>query len=556
MRIVVRLAGPAHNFLSDGAHSCRLHTGAAAGAASSSEAEFGPHAASWEWLALGPKHGAPDTVPNAMPNAMPSAMPHTTMVNAVPRAMSTFMPSAMSHSMPRAVATALPQPMAALCEEPPRRKRLREAEEPAAPRAVGGGGESLSGCVPQEALEVTAVPCPGAPLSLAYSSAYSGCSSHSGAPPPAPGQAEAITSVFELEPAIRSHSVGQAEATRAAASDSAQDDWLRYLLPTMQLESLLEERSTLFANDEGCSSGSADDGRGSTASASVSNVSTSRQSFTYDATDVGQPHQSPVADECSPRHQSPVAEGTRATNILEVGALEVSDRLFARGETLKAGGSSMWTVVSDARLKHVVASFDLGQSELVALQPKIFQYNGKAGTVNDGRSYVGLIAQEVHRRSLTPRSLTHRSRSSRPSLSALPSPLCPSLPAPLCPSPVLHSALFPSFSALCLLPSALPRAALCPLRATWRALLAHATLDAVGALAAPGTGAIGCLLSRARARAHASRGRRDDRDIHARSVVPALPMHQHPETARAANRGALGVRAPHRRVRARRADWG
>ena len=38
-------------------------------------------------------------------------------------------------------------------------------------------------------------------------------------------------------------------------------------------------------------------------------------------------------------------------------------------ETLKAGGSAMWTVVSDQRLKEVVATFDLGAGELLKLSP-------------------------------------------------------------------------------------------------------------------------------------------------------------------------------------------
>ena len=44
---------------------------------------------------------------------------------------------------------------------------------------------------------------------------------------------------------------------------------------------------------------------------------------------------------------------------------------MAHGETLKAGGSSQWTVVSDARLKDVVASFDLGAGVLAQLRPKV-----------------------------------------------------------------------------------------------------------------------------------------------------------------------------------------
>ena len=74
--------------------------------------------------------------------------------------------------------------------------------------------------------------------------------------------------------------------------------------------------------------------------------------------------------------------------------LDVAGTLLACGETLKASGSSQWTVMSDARLKDVVATFDLGVGELVQLRPKVFKY--KDGVTDDPeREYVGLIAQEV-----------------------------------------------------------------------------------------------------------------------------------------------------------------
>ena len=76
--------------------------------------------------------------------------------------------------------------------------------------------------------------------------------------------------------------------------------------------------------------------------------------------------------------------------------MQVSQRLFAHGETLKAGGSSQWTVVSDARLKDVVATFDLGAGELARLQPRVFRYkDGLAMGADPDKLYVGLLAQEV-----------------------------------------------------------------------------------------------------------------------------------------------------------------
>ena len=84
-------------------------------------------------------------------------------------------------------------------------------------------------------------------------------------------------------------------------------------------------------------------------------------------------------------------------SAVSVESLGVSGRLFAHGETLKAGGSSQWTVVSDARLKDVVATFDLGAGEVLKLRPKVFKYKEglSVGGGDAGREYVGLLAQEV-----------------------------------------------------------------------------------------------------------------------------------------------------------------
>ena len=82
-------------------------------------------------------------------------------------------------------------------------------------------------------------------------------------------------------------------------------------------------------------------------------------------------------------------------SAVELGALSVSGTLFAAGQTLKAGRSTMWTVVSDARLKEVRGDFPLGVDELMRLRPRVFRYNGLGGTVADGRDIAGLVAQEV-----------------------------------------------------------------------------------------------------------------------------------------------------------------
>lgn len=79
--------------------------------------------------------------------------------------------------------------------------------------------------------------------------------------------------------------------------------------------------------------------------------------------------------------------------------LTVGGTLYAQGETLKLAGSSQWTVLSDARLKDVLGTFDVGGVDLMQLQPRLFRYKphlGLGGMEADGTSkvYVGLLAQE------------------------------------------------------------------------------------------------------------------------------------------------------------------
>ena len=162
------------------------------------------------------------------------------------------------------------------------------------------------------------------------------------------------------------------------------------------------------------------------------------------------------------RAQASLSNGMRASSSRQHGTsvptLNVEGQLYVAGETLKASGSSAWTVVSDARVKEVmnrrtaparrctaraaphpprcttpactpatlhhtrgdeplhrtrckpplsvaerdhliagqvVATFDLGMGELLQLNPKIFRYNGLGGTDRSGKLHVGLLAQDV-----------------------------------------------------------------------------------------------------------------------------------------------------------------
>jgi len=62
----------------------------------------------------------------------------------------------------------------------------------------------------------------------------------------------------------------------------------------------------------------------------------------------------------------------------------------------KAGGGS-WQVFSDARIKKDVTPLRLSLEQLRQIRPVTFKYNGLGGTTDDGREYVGVIAQELEK---------------------------------------------------------------------------------------------------------------------------------------------------------------
>ncbi|XGC80312.1 tail fiber domain-containing protein [Bdellovibrio bacteriovorus] len=64
------------------------------------------------------------------------------------------------------------------------------------------------------------------------------------------------------------------------------------------------------------------------------------------------------------------------------------------GQAYKPGGGD-WVATSDRRLKKDIKHFEGGLNELLKVNPVWFRYNGKGGTNDDGKKYVGVIAQEI-----------------------------------------------------------------------------------------------------------------------------------------------------------------
>jgi hypothetical protein len=71
--------------------------------------------------------------------------------------------------------------------------------------------------------------------------------------------------------------------------------------------------------------------------------------------------------------------------------------LYITGSTAwKAGGGS-WAPTSDRRVKKDVKDFNQGLVELLKVQPVRFHYNGLGGTPDDGKEFVGVIAQDLEK---------------------------------------------------------------------------------------------------------------------------------------------------------------
>jgi hypothetical protein len=97
--------------------------------------------------------------------------------------------------------------------------------------------------------------------------------------------------------------------------------------------------------------------------------------------------------------------GTNTANGLErmrisqngnvgIGTSTPAHLLHVAGDAGKPGGGT-WTAASDRRLKKEIRPFSDGLTILKKINPVWFQYNGLAGMPDDGKNYVGIIAQEM-----------------------------------------------------------------------------------------------------------------------------------------------------------------
>ncbi len=94
---------------------------------------------------------------------------------------------------------------------------------------------------------------------------------------------------------------------------------------------------------------------------------------------------------------SPVASVAIDGNVA-IGALPALQNknllVFGNASKLVAGGFD--AIASDVRVKKDVKSLHYGLREICRLNPVFYKFNGEGGTPEDGKEYVGLLAQELN----------------------------------------------------------------------------------------------------------------------------------------------------------------
>lgn len=95
-----------------------------------------------------------------------------------------------------------------------------------------------------------------------------------------------------------------------------------------------------------------------------------------------------LSDNCSPEDAFVIQSGGYSCPITDL------FRFQSDGVACKIGSGS-WVVCSDQRLKQKIEDFSDGLEMLNAVRPVTFQYNGLGQTVDNGKEYVGVIAQEL-----------------------------------------------------------------------------------------------------------------------------------------------------------------
>jgi hypothetical protein len=79
-----------------------------------------------------------------------------------------------------------------------------------------------------------------------------------------------------------------------------------------------------------------------------------------------------------------------------IGTTAPDQLLSVNGNASKVGGGS-WATFSDKRLKQNIQPFQDGLQTLMEIRPVTFEYNGLGGYPANGKTYVGVIAQDMQK---------------------------------------------------------------------------------------------------------------------------------------------------------------
>lgn len=81
-------------------------------------------------------------------------------------------------------------------------------------------------------------------------------------------------------------------------------------------------------------------------------------------------------------------------DIILGGTLQTGTDVVCGNQGFKPGGGA-WVDSSDIRTKKAIVPYTRGLADVLKLAPVSFQHNGKGGSVDDGKTYIGLVADDV-----------------------------------------------------------------------------------------------------------------------------------------------------------------
>jgi endosialidase-like protein len=96
----------------------------------------------------------------------------------------------------------------------------------------------------------------------------------------------------------------------------------------------------------------------------------------------------------TPAASTAISGAVNIAGDVTIGSSLVDRTLTVFGVAQKTGGGA-WASTSDRRVKKEIRPFNEGLEKLLLFDPVYYKFNGKGGTTDSGKDYIGLIAQDV-----------------------------------------------------------------------------------------------------------------------------------------------------------------